>query len=72
VTQASPQTGAPQASQAAVFKKKYKITGMVVSVVIMWLDYFLVHQGLVANDMGIVNIGMAIMFVGAAVAYYFG
>ncbi len=72
MTHASPQTGAPQASQAAAFKKKYKITGMVVSVVIMWLDYFLVHQGLIANDMGIVNIGMVIMLVGAAIAYYFG
>lgn len=71
MSQAGPQTGAPQV-QAVAFKKKYKITGMVASVVVMWLDYFLVHQGLIANDMGIVSIGMVIMLVGAAIAYYFG
>lgn len=72
MSQASPQASAPQVSKAAAFKKQYKLTGMVISVVVMWLDYFLIHQGLIANDMGIVSGGMFVMFVGAAVAYYFG
>jgi hypothetical protein len=38
----------------------------------MWLDYALIHHGLVANDLGIVSVGMIIMLAAAAVAYYFG
>lgn len=72
MSQANPQTSAPQVSKAAAFKKEYKLAGMVISVVVMWLDYFLVHQGLIANDMGIITGGMIVMFVAAAIAYYFG
>jgi hypothetical protein len=72
MTQANPQTSAPQVSKAAAFKKEYKLAGMVISVIVMWLDYFLIHQGLIGNDLGIVSGGMVVMLVAAAIAYYFG
>lgn len=71
MTQANPQAVPQQVSKAAAFKKKYKLEGMIASVIVMWLDYFFIHQGLIANDLGIVTSGMAIMFVGGAIAYYF-
>ena len=57
---------------AQSFKSKYKLQGTIASVVIMWLDFALVHQGLVANDPTLVGGGMIVMFVAVAVAYYFG
>lgn len=72
MSQAKPQVSAPQAAKTESFKKKYKLEGMVASVIVMWVDYFFVHQGLVANDMGIVTGGMVVMLAAAAAAYYFG
>ncbi len=65
------ETATQQAPKAVAFKKKYKLEGMIASVVVMWLDYFFIHQGLVANDIGIITSGMVIMFAGGAIAYYF-
>jgi hypothetical protein len=66
------QTASPQAANAPSFKSRYKLHGVITSVVVMWLDYALIHHGLVANDLGIVSAGMVIMVAAAAVAYYFG
>jgi hypothetical protein len=67
-----PQTASPQAAKAQSFKSRYKLHGIITSVVVMWLDYALIHRGLVADDLGIVSAGMIIMLAAAAVAYYFG
>jgi hypothetical protein len=66
------QTAPPPAAKAPSFKSRYKLHGIIASVVVMWLDYALIHHGLVANDLGIVSAGMIIMLAAAAVAYYFG
>ena len=68
----SSQTASPQAAKAQSFKSRYKLHGMITSVVVMWLDYALIHHGLITNDPGIVSAGMIIMLGAAAVAYYFG
>lgn len=60
------------AAKAQSFKSKYKLQGIITSVVIMWLDYILIYQGLVAGDPGLVGGGMIVMFAAVAVAYYFG
>jgi hypothetical protein len=66
------QTASPQAAKAQSFKSRYKLHGIITTVVVMWLDYALIHHGLVANDLGIVSAGMIIMLAAAAGAYYFG
>ena len=66
------QTASPQAAKAQSFKSRYKLHGIITSVVVMWLDYALIHHGLVANDLGIVSAGMVVMLAAAAAAYYFG
>jgi hypothetical protein len=66
------QTASPQAVKAQSFKSRYKLHGIITSVVVMWLDYALIHHGLVANDLGIVSAGMMIMLAAAAIAFYFG
>jgi hypothetical protein len=45
---------------------------MIAAVVLMWLDYALIHHGLTADVPGAVSGGMAIMLAAAVVAYYFG
>ena len=66
------QPASPHAAKAPSFKSRYKLHGIITAVVVMWLDYALIHHGLVANDLAIVNAGMIIMLAAAAVAYYFG
>jgi hypothetical protein len=66
------QTASPQAAKTQSFKSRYKLHGIITAVVVMWLDYALIHHGLVANDPGIVSAGMVIMLAAAAAAYYFG
>jgi hypothetical protein len=61
-----------QAAKAQSFKSKYKLQGLIASVVVMWLDYVLIYQGLIAGDLGLVGGGMIVMFAAVAVAYYFG
>lgn len=63
---------APPPDRAQSFKSRYKLHGIIASVVVMWLDYALIYHGLVANDLGIVSAGMVIMLAASAVAYYFG
>ncbi len=65
-------TASPHAATAQSFKSRYKLHGIIASVVVMWLDYALIHHGLVASDLGIVSAGMIIMLAATAVAYYFG
>ena len=64
----APGQGAKQQS----FKSKYKLHGIITSVAVMWLDFALIHHGLVASDMAIVGAGMIVMFAAVALAYYFG
>jgi hypothetical protein len=45
---------------------------MIAAVVMMWLDFAFIYQGLISNDPGIVSAGMIVMFAAAATAYYFG
>jgi hypothetical protein len=66
------QAASPHDAKAQPFKSRYKLHGMVTSVVVMWLDYALIYHGLIANDLGIVSAGMIVMLAAAAVAYYFG
>jgi hypothetical protein len=66
------QTASPQPTKAQTFKSRYKLHGVITTVVVMWLDYALIYHGLVANDLGIVTAGMLIMLGATAVAYYFG
>lgn len=59
-------------TQPQPFKKKYKLEGMVASVIVMWLDYGFIYNGLVNSDVTQMSIGMVIMLIGAGIAYYFG
>jgi hypothetical protein len=63
---------ASQAVKARSFKQKFKLHGMIAAVVVMWLDYVLIHYGLSANVPGAVSGGMVIMLAAAVIAYYFG
>ena len=65
-------TAPPPAAKSPSFKSRYKLHGIITSVVVMWLDFALIYSGLVADDLGMVSTGMAIMLAAAAVAYYFG
>jgi hypothetical protein len=67
-----PPTASPPAVKAQSFKSRYKLHGIITSVVVMWLDYALIHHGLLVDDPGIVGAGMIVMLAAAAVAYYFG
>ena len=64
-------TASPQAGRAQSFKSKYKLQGMIASVVVMWLDYALIHHGLVTGDIAVVGGGMLVMLAAVAIAYYF-
>jgi hypothetical protein len=69
------QANPPSASQTvkpASFKQIFKLHGMILAVVLMWLDYALIHHGLIANVPGAVSGGMVVMLAAAAIAYYFG
>lgn len=72
MTNPGSKAASPQPAKAQSFKSRYRLHGIITSVVVMWLDYVLIHQGLVANDSGMVSAGMVIMLAAAAVAYYFG
>jgi len=68
-------TNSGQASQevkAQPFKQKFKLHGMIATVVVMWLAYVLIHHGLIADVPQAVNWGMVVMIAAAAAAYYFG
>jgi len=56
----------------ASFKQRFKLHGMIAAVIVMWLDYVLIHYGLNANDPTAVGAGMVIMILAGAIAYYFG
>lgn len=53
------------------FKKKYKLQGMVTSVILMWLDFVLIYQGLINGSSAVMATGMVVMLGATAVAYYF-
>jgi len=72
MSQSQPQTSTPQAPQIQSFKKKYKLQGMIASVIVMWLDYALIYFGLINGEAALMSVGMVIMLVGAGLAYYFG
>jgi hypothetical protein len=54
------------------FKAKYKLHGIITSVVIMWLDYALIHNGLTHNDPMAIGAGMAIMVLAVGIGFFFG
>lgn len=54
------------------FKNRYKLQGMIAAVVLMWLDFAYLYNGLVNNDPVTTTVGMVVMFGAAAAAYYFG
>ncbi len=70
MSQTQLQTNAPQ-TQTVPFKKKYKIQGMVTSVIIMWLDFIVLYIGLNSGNSTLMAGGLGIMFVAAAIVYYF-
>ncbi|MDA1094455.1 MAG: hypothetical protein O3A25_14455 [Acidobacteria bacterium] len=63
-------TDSPAKKQS--FQARYKLQGIIAAVVSMWVSYAWIHQGLAAADPGVLNGGMAFMFVAVAIAYYFG
>lgn len=66
------QTASPQAAKPQAFKSQYKLQGIVASVTLMWLDFAIIHHGLVANDPAVVGAGMIIMVGAVAIGYFFG
>ncbi|WP_227765396.1 hypothetical protein [Zhaonella formicivorans] len=71
MSQTHAQTGTSQVQKSEPFKKKYKLQGMVASVIIMWLDFIVIYLGLTNGNSSLMSFGMFIMFVAAAIAYYF-
>jgi hypothetical protein len=63
---------ASQSMKAGSFKQKFKLHGMIIAVVVMWLDSALIHHGLTADVPAAVSGGMVIMLAAAVIAYYFG
>ncbi|WP_227765406.1 hypothetical protein [Zhaonella formicivorans] len=57
---------------AESFKKKYKLQGLVTSVILMWLDFIVIYLGLINGNSALMAGGMAVMLGATAIAYYFG
>lgn len=68
MTQTQVKTGTPPTEP---FKKKYKIQGMVVAVIMMWLDFILIYLGLNSGNSFLMATGMGVMVVAAAIICYF-
>jgi hypothetical protein len=54
------------------FRSRYKLQGTIGAIVLMWLDFAYIYQGLLNGDLAAVSAGMVVMLAAAAVAYYFG
>lgn len=72
MNQAEARVPPPEPVRPPSFRSRYKLQGMIAAVVLMWLDFAYLYQGLIANDPGAIGAGMIVMFGAAAVAYYFG
>lgn len=57
---------------AESFKKKYKLQGLVTSVILMWLDFIVIYLGLINGNSALMAGGMVVMLGATAIAYYFG
>lgn len=71
MSQTQVQTGTSQVKQAEPFKKKYKLQGMVASVIVMWLDFIIIYVGLNNANSVLMSLGMVFMLFAAAIVYYF-
>lgn len=58
-------------SKSVPFRKKYKTQGMVAAAVLMWLDFPLLYNGLMHDNIGTMTIGFITMLIIACVAFYF-
>jgi hypothetical protein len=72
MSQTDAQAPSPDAARPPSFKSRYKMQGVIAAVVMMWLDFAYIYNGLITNDASTVSVGMIVMFFAAATAYYFG
>ena len=62
----------PEPVRLPPFRTRYKLHGMIATVVVMWLDFAYIYSGLLSGDLGALVAGMAVMLATAGAAYYFG